>query len=102
MASSRERLYGSADNAATGGARPSSLLEVVDVSKLPGLSSHLDRKVEDGPCRAWPNARERAWVYREQLAELKSHALRERFLKVIRLTDPAAHELLEDVEKHGA
>jgi len=58
----------------------------------------------DAPRRPWPNAQERAWVYREQLAEIRRRALRERFLETIMLVDPAAYELIkdEDKEKHDA
>ena len=42
----------------------------------------------------WPNAQERAWIYREQLAGIRGRLLRDRFLEAIRAADPAAYEIL--------
>ena len=42
----------------------------------------------------WPNAQERAWIYREQLESIKNEGLRARFLEMIADVDPAAKRLM--------
>jgi len=42
----------------------------------------------------WPNAQERAWIYRAQLDEIRGRLLRDRFLEAVRAADPAAYALL--------
>jgi len=44
--------------------------------------------------RPWPNAQERAWIYREQLESIKGDRLRACFLEMITEQDPAARKLM--------
>ncbi len=52
-------------------------------------------EVEGPPRRHWPSAQERAWVYGEQLAEVKNERLRAEFLEMISDLDPAARKLMK-------
>lgn len=60
------------------------------------LGRDLDSKISIviEPRRPWPNAQERAWVFRDQLKTIQGQKLRDRFVQMILDADSEAARIL--------